>query len=402
MPLFKYKAMSEGGKRIEGEFTANAENEVLAMIRENGYYPIIIEEKLSRKEITFSQSFTRIKAKDLAVFCRQVSTLLEAGADMLNTVNLLRKQSENKKLQNSLDQIYEDIQKGFTLSSAMRKFEYIYPSLLINMVASGEETGQLGSVFEKMAEQFERDTRINGKIKGALVYPAILSVMSIGIVIFLLTFIMPTFVDMFTGSGVELPAPTQFVINLSEGIKKYWYIIIIVIGMAAYAIRVFIRTEEGGKQFDRLKLNLPLIKSTSRKILTMRFARGLSTTLYSGLTMVNALEIVAKVIDNKLIETKLNYIREKVIKGVPLNEALESIEEFPPMLTAMVKIGEESGAIDNILDKTAKFYEQEVEEALQRLTTMIEPIMILIMGVLIGGIVIAMILPMFDMFQTVM
>lgn len=402
MPIFRYKAMNELGKRIEGEFSANAKNEVLAMIRENGYYPILIEEKIQSKELSFSQSFVKVSAKDLAIFCRQFATLLDAGADILNTVNLIRKQTENKKLKASLNEIYEEIQKGYTLSSIMGKFEEVYPKLLVNMVASGEETGQLASVMEKMAEQFERENKINGKIKGALVYPAILSVASIGVVVFLLTFVMPTFIGMFEGSGTELPAPTKFVINLSESMKSNWYLILIVITIVSICLRIIFKTDKGGRVIDKLKLNIPFIKKTTRKIATMRFARGLATTLYSGVTMVNALEIVARVIDNRLIEAKLNFVREKVVKGIPLNEALYIIEEFPPMLIAMVKIGEESGALDSILDKTAKFYEQEVEESLQKLTVMIEPIMLLIMGVIIGGIVIAMVMPMFDMFSTVM
>lgn len=402
MPLFKYKAMTELGKRIEGEFSANTKNEVLAMIRENGFYPILIEEKIQGKDIRFGDSFTKVTAKDLAVFCRQFATLLEAGADILNTVNLIRKQCENKKLKASLNQIHEEIQKGYTLSSIMSKFEDIFPRLLVNMVASGEETGQLASVMNKMAEQFERENKINGKIKGALVYPIILSIISIGAVVLLLTVVMPTFVGMFEGSGTELPGPTKFVMNLSDGIRRNWYIILIVGVIITICLRIFIKTDKGGRYIDKLKLNLPFIKSTTRKIATMRFARGLATTLYSGVTMVTAIEIVARIMDNRLMEAKLNFVREKVVKGIPLNEALHSIEEFPPMLIAMVKIGEESGAIDSILDKTATFYEQEVEEAMQKLTTMIEPIMILVMGVLIGGIVIAMIMPMFEMFNTVM
>ena len=402
MPLFKYKAMTETGKRIEGEFSATTSNEVLAMIRENGFYPVLIEEKVQSKDLNFSDTFTKVTSKDLAVFCRQFATLIEAGADILNTVNLIRKQCENKKLKASLNQIYEELQKGLTLSSVMAKFEDVYPRLLVNMVASGEETGQLGSVMDKMAEQFERDNKINGKIKGALVYPIILSIISIGAVVLLLTVVMPTFVGMFEGSGTELPGPTKFVMSLSNGMISNWYIIVITIVIIIILLRLVLKTDKGGRFIDQMKLNLPIIKNTTRKIATMRFARGLATTLYSGVTMVTAIEIVAKIMDNRLLEAKLNFVREKVVKGIPLNEALHSVEEFPPMLLAMVKIGEESGAIDSILDKTAKFYEQEVEESMQKLTTMIEPIMILVMGVLIGGIVIAMIMPMFEMFNTVM
>jgi type IV pilus assembly protein PilC len=401
MSLFKYKAINEEGKRLEGEFSANSKNEVVTMIRENGYLPLKVEEKIQGKEIKFGDYFSKVKNKDLAVFCRQFSTLLDAGSDILNCIELLRKQSTNKKIKVSLDSIYEDIQKGRTLSGAMDNFTDIYPKILVNMIASGEETGQLSSVMERMAEQFERESRIESKIKGALIYPIILVIVSIAVIIFLLTFVMPTFVEMFESSGVELPGPTKALLGLSSGIKKYWYIVLIVIIGIVFGFRSFIKTDKGIKRLDQLKVTMPGIKNTNKKIITMRFSRGLATTLYSGVSMINAIEIVAKVVGNKLIEEKLMIAREKVVKGVTLNEALNDIEEFPPMLTAMVRIGEESGAIDTILDKTAKFYEQEVEEALQRLTTMIEPIMILIMGVFIGAIVIAMVMPMFDMFKTV-
>lgn len=401
MSLFKYKAINGEGKRLEGEFSANSKNEVVAMIRENGYMPLKVEEKVESRNIQLGDYFSKVKIKDLYIFCRQFATLLDAGSDILNSVNLLRKETSNKKIKKSLDKIYEDIQKGHTLSGAMDSFQDIYPKLLVNMIASGEETGQLSSVIERMAEQFERENKIEGKIKGALTYPLVLVFASIAVVIFLVTFVMPTFVGMFEGSGVELPAPTRVVMAISGGITKYWYIILFVVISVGFAFKTFAKSEKGKKQIDKLKFSIPIVEKTTKNIMALRFSRGLATTLYSGVTMISSIEIVSRVLDNKLVEDKLMMAREKLVKGIALNEALKDIEEFPPMLLAMVKIGEESGAIDTILDKTAKFYEQEVEESLQKLTTMIEPIMILVVGVLIGGIVIAMLLPMFDMFQTV-
>lgn len=401
MPLFKYKAMTEVGKKVQGEFTANNKNEVIAMIRENRFFPISVEEKNKSKEINFGQFLSKVKTKDLAIFCRQFSSLLDAGSDILNSIDLLKKQTENKKMQSSLEEIHEEIQKGYTLSEAMSKFKDIYPSLLVNMIESGEETGQLSLIMERMADQYERENKINSKIRGALTYPIILIFVSIIMVTFLLTFIMPTFVGMFESSGVELPGPTKAVMTMSNGIKNYWYLIIIFIVLLIGGIKNFVKTEKGSKGIDGLKLKFPGLQKTTKKIITMRFARGLSTTLYSGISMIKAIEIVSKIVGNKLIELKLMNAREKVIKGIMLNEALQDIKEFPLMLIAMVKIGEESGSIDNILEKTAQFYEQEVEESLQRMTTLIEPILILIMGLLVGFIVIAMAMPMFDMFKTV-
>jgi type IV pilus assembly protein PilC len=402
MPLFKYSAINGAGKKIQGEFNANNETEVLTMIRENGYYPVKINLQVSSAKLNINKSLNKVKTKDLALFCRQSATLLDAGTDILTAVNLLRKEAENKTLKKSLNEVYEEIQKGVTLSIALSNHENVYPRLLVNMIESGEETGQLAPIMSKMAEQYERESRINGKIKGAFVYPATLSFVSIGVVIFLLTFVMPTFVGMFQGSGVELPGPTKFVMSVSSGIKKYWYLIIGCIFFIIMAVTKYIKTEKGSILIDKLKLNIPIVRVTLRKIITMRFARGLSITLYSGITMVKAIEIVSKIVDNRLIETKLKGVKDRVIKGDMLNEAIKDVKEFPPMLIAMIKIGEESGALDSILEKTSEYYEQEVEASLQKLTTLIEPILILVMGVIVGGIVIAMILPMFDMFQTVM
>ncbi|MCY6355052.1 type II secretion system F family protein [Clostridium sp. ZS2-4] len=401
MPLFKYKAMDEKGKKIQGEFSANNKNEVLAMIRENTYYPLYVEEKVKSKEIDLADVFSKVKIKDLAVFCRQFATLHEAGSDMLNSVNLLRKQSSNKKIRDSLHYIYEDIQKGSTLSSAMKKFENVYPRMLINMIESGEETGTLGIILERMAEQYEKDNKINSKIKGALIYPIILLIASAGVVTFLLTFIMPTFMTMFEGSNMELPGPTKAVMAISSAITNYWYIILLVILLFVLGINIYAKTSLGAKNVDKLKLNFPFIKSINRKIVTLRFTRGLSTILYSGVTMVSALEIVSRVIDNKMVEDTLMEIREKVVKGITLNQAMEHTYIFPTMVISMIKIGEESGSLDDILEKTARFYEQEVEEALSKLTAMVEPILILVVGVLIGFIVIAMMMPMFDMYNSI-
>ncbi|MCY6484580.1 type II secretion system F family protein [Clostridium aestuarii] len=401
MPLFKYKAVNKQGKKVDGRFSANSKNEVLAMIRENSYYPVAIQEVEETKEIDLAAIFSKIKAKDLAVFCRQFYTLLNAGADILNSIQILKQQTQNKRMKASLEDIYEEIQKGSTLSSAFKKYQDVYPELLINMIQSGEDTGNLSTVIERMSEHYEKENNINRKIRGAMVYPIILSVVSVGVIIFLLTFVMPQFVSMFQGSGVELPPITKTMLNISNYIKNYWYIIILFVVLSITILKVLAKTVSGERIIETVKLNFPLIKNTNKKIITSRFARSLSTTLISGVSIINAVEVVSRVVGNKLVEKKLLTAREKITKGMPLAEAIKDIESFPPMLVAMVKIGEESGALDDILEKTADFYDGEVEEALQKLTTMIEPLMILIMGAIVGFIVISMMLPMFDMFKTV-
>ena len=401
MPTFKYKVMNHQGGKIEGTFKANNKNEVLAMIEDNNYYPIEIKEILEREQQDLFESFQKVKTKDLYIFCRQFHTMINAGANISNALDVLRKQTTNKKLKKSLNEAHDDVQKGISLSEALGKHEDVFPDLLINMINTGEVSGNLDIIMSRMASHFEKENKINNQLKSAMVYPMVLAGLSVVVVIFLLTFIMPTFIGMFEGSGVELPAPTRIVMGLSKFIQTKWYILLIVIGGGTYATKTYAKTPAGGLSLDGVKLRLPIIKDTTEKAIVSRFTRTLSTVLASGVTLVQALEVVQKVVGNKVAEKSLEVIKEKVLKGVSLGEALGEATIFPAMLHSMIKIGEESGSLDDILDKTANFYDEELEAGLKRLTTMIEPLMIIVMGVVIGFIVVAMMLPMFEMMNTV-
>ncbi|MBZ9636290.1 type II secretion system F family protein [Clostridium sp. FP1] len=401
MITFKYKVMNHKGEKIEGTFKANSKNEVLAMIEDNNYYPIEIKEVLEREQQDLLESFSKVKTKDLYIFCRQFHTMINAGANISNALDVLRKQTANKKLKKCLNEAYDDVQKGISLSEALAKHNDVFPDLLVNMINTGEVSGNLDIIMSRMASHFEKENKINNQLKSAMVYPMVLAGLSVVVVVFLLTFIMPTFVGMFEGSGVELPAPTRIVMGLSKFIRTKWYILLVVIGGGIYGIKTYTRTPAGRLSLDGLKLKLPIIKDTTEKVIVSRFTRTLSTVLASGVSLVQALDVVQRVVGNKVAEKNLGQVKEKVIKGVSLGEALGETTIFPVMLHSMIKIGEESGSLDDILDKTANFYDEELEAALKRMTTMIEPLMIIIMGVLIGFIVIAMMMPMFDMFKTV-
>lgn len=401
MPTFKYKVMNHQGGKIEGTFKANNKNEVLAMIEDNNYYPIEIKEVLEREEQSLFESFAKVKTKDLYIFCRQFHTMINAGANISNALDVLRNQSTNKKLKKSLNDAHDNVQKGTSLSEALRNHSDVFPDLLINMINTGEVSGNLDVIMSRMASHYEKENKINNQLKSAMVYPMVLAVLSVVVVIFLLTFIMPTFIGMFEGSGVELPGPTKFVMGLSKFIQTKWYILLIVVGGIVYGMKIYARTPVGRLSIDEFKLKLPIIKDITEKVIVSRFTRTLSTVLASGLPLVQALEVVQKVVGNKVAENSLEAIKEKVLKGVSLGEALGEATIFPMMLQSMIKIGEESGSLDDILDKTANFYDEELEAGMKRMTTMIEPLMIIIMGVVIGFIVIAMMLPMFDMMKTV-
>ena len=401
MPTFKYKVMNQQGQKSEGLYKANSKNEVLAMIEDNNYYPIEIKETLAREQKDVFESFSKVKTKDLYIFCRQFHTMINAGANISNALNVLRKQTENKKLQKTLSEAHDDVQKGISLSVALGKHNDVFPDLLINMINTGEVSGNLDVIMSRMATHFEKENKINNQLKSAMVYPTVLGCLSIVVVIFLLTFIMPTFTGMFVGTGVPLPGPTKIVMGLSEFIRTKWYILIAVIGGGIYGMRTYAKTPVGKLAIDGLKLKIPIIKDTTEKVIVSRFTRTLSTVLASGVSLVQALEVVQKVVGNKVAEKSLEKIKDKLLKGVSLGEAIGDESLFPEMLHSMIKIGEESGALDDILDKTANFYDEELESSLKRLTTMIEPLMIIVMGVVIGFIVIAMMMPMFEMTKTI-
>ncbi|WP_244998040.1 type II secretion system F family protein [Clostridium bowmanii] len=393
--------MNHQGEKIDGTFKANSQNEVLAMIEDNNYYPIEIKEVLEREQQDLFESFAKVKTKDLYIFCRQFHTMINAGANISNALDVLRKQTENKKLKKCLDEAYDDVQKGISLSEALAKHNDVFPDLLINMINTGEVSGNLDVIMGRMATHFEKENKINNQLKSAMAYPMVLAGLSVVVVIFLLTFIMPTFAGMFEGSGVALPAPTRIVMGLSKFIQTKWYILIAVIGGAVYGAKTYAKIPAGRLTLDGLKLKLPIIKDTTEKVIVSRFTRTLSTVLASGVALVQALEVVQKVVGNKVAEKALEAIKEKVLKGVSLGEAIGETTIFPIMLHSMIKIGEESGSLDDILDKTANFYDEELEASLKKLTAMIEPLMIIVMGVVIGFIVIAMMLPIFDMGKTV-
>lgn len=398
--IYKYKAIAQNGQIVEGFFDANSEADVVAMIKGNNYLPVSVERDIGADaQIEFFSP--KVKKKDLAVFCRQFFTMVDAGLGIVKCLDILVVQTRNKTLKKALANISEDVQKGFTLSEAMKKHHKIFPTILISMIEAGEVSGNLDTIMERMAVHFEKENRLENKIKSSLIYPSALIVVSIAVVIFMLIFVLPTFVGMFEGSDVPLPGPTRALIAISDSLKTHWFFYIGAIILMTSGLIVFKQTEEGIRFFDNLKIKIPGLKITTSKIITSRFTRTLSTLMSSGIPLIQALEVVGKVVNNVIVQERLYNGVENIRKGVPLSRAVKDVEIFPPMVDSMIKIGEESGALDDILYKTADFYDEEVEASLQRMTTLIEPILIVGMAVVIGFIVIAMALPMFDVVNTI-
>lgn len=397
---YKYVALTKDGFKISGSIESNNESEVISMIRGNNYLPISIERDVE-SEAKVEIFAKKVKKKDLAVFCRQFYTMLDAGLGIVKCLEILSVQTENKTLKKALTEVGEDVQKGVTLSEAMRIHEKVFPSILINMVEAGEVSGNLDTILERMAVHFEKENKTENKVRSSMVYPIVLMVVSIAVVIFMLIFILPTFVGMFEGSDTPLPLPTRILIGLSDFLKSYWYIFIGVVALIVFGISSYINSESGRRFFDSIKLKLPIVKGPTVKIVTSRFTRTLSTLMSSGIPLLRSMEVVSKVVNNKVVEEKLISGIEDIRRGVPLSRMIRDIEIFPPMVDSMVKIGEESGALDDILLKTADFYDEEVDVALTKLTSMLEPLMIVFMALIIGFIVIAMYLPMFEVVNTI-
>ncbi|MEL5899090.1 type II secretion system F family protein [Clostridium sporogenes] len=399
MANFKYRMMNSSGEKLEGVYAAASRQEVIEMIKSNNNYPLKIEEIIENKDMEI-QVFNKVKTKDIAVFCRQFYTMLNSGATITTCLNVLGQQITNKRLKNSILLVDENVRKGLTLSEALKK-EEVFPELLISMVESGEVSGNLDTIMKRMSEHYEKENKLNNKVRGAMIYPIILAILSITIVVGILTFVMPTFVSMFDDNGIELPLPTRMLLATSNFLRTKWYLIILIILAIIYSLKYYFKTETGEITLNRLKLKLPLFKGMNEKIIVSRFTRTLSTVLASGISLIQGLQVVSKVVGNKVIENKILEVRELVIKGGGLSQALKRVGFFPPMLCSMVSIGEESGSLDDILNKTADFYDDELETAIQQFTSMLEPIMILIMGVIIGFMIISIILPVFDMYNQI-
>jgi type IV pilus assembly protein PilC len=392
--------MKEDGTKIEGEFEGNSREAVLTMVTSNGYYPLKIEEIIESQKVEFNIG-GKVKSKDLSIFCRQMYTMLDAGVSITNCLNLLGQQITNKKLKVSILDLEESVKKGEMVSDAMKRHKNVFPGLLRSMVESGEVSGSLDEMMLRLSTHYEKENKTVGKVKSAMIYPIILAIICVCAVTGILTFVMPTFVDLFESSGSELPLMTKIVVGLSKFLNNNIILITLATIAAAVGIAFYKKTESGIYFFCKLSLSIPIYKDLTKKVIVARFTRTLSTLLASGVSLIQALPIVGAVLGNKIAEDALVTIRERVARGEGLSDPIRVEKIFPPMLASMVKIGEESGSLDDILNKTADFYDDEVDQAVTRTTAMLEPILIVVMGVLIGCIVMAIMIPMFSMYDKI-
>jgi type IV pilus assembly protein PilC len=400
MAIFLYRVKTRGGRTLKGEMDAPSAEIVETALRRKGYTEIKIKPKpKDLLEGTFLEG--GVKDRDMVVFSRQFATMINAGVPILQSLQILSEQTENPKLRRRLYSIRADIEGGSSLFDALKKFPDIFDALYTNMVNAGEAGGILDQVLLRLAEYIEKAAKLKAKIKGAMIYPAVVVTVAVIVIAVILIFVIPTFKTMFESMGGSLPAPTVFVINLSNFVVNNF--LALIGGAVAFfvAFKFFYRWEKGQILMDRWVLFLPVFGPLLRKAAVAKFSRTLSTMVASGVPILNALDIVSKTSGNKTVELGVLEARKSIAEGQTLAEPLEETGVFPPMVIHMISIGEATGALDTMLGKIADFYDDEVDVAVESLTSLIEPVMIVFLGVVVGGLVISMYLPIFSIADVV-
>ncbi|MDG5814477.1 type II secretion system F family protein [Chitinispirillales bacterium ANBcel5] len=393
MANYIYVGVTNTGAQVRGEVQAGSKEEVISLLRKKRLRPVSVK----AKGANISLNISSIKLKDISRFTRQFSAMTSAGLPLVQCLDILASQTENKLLAQIIKQVSGDIQGGNTLADAMSKHPKAFNSLYCNMVASGEASGNLDSVLNRLADYQEKAEALRRKIKGAMTYPIIVLVVAVGATAAMLTWVVPTFAQMFVDMGGELPLPTQIVMSISEFLQSY--IIFMILGIIGLVVGLmyYYKTEDGRLRIDAVKLKLPILGDLERKSAVGRFSQTLSTLLSSGVTIIDALSITAKTSGNRVLELGIKKTLERITGGHTIAEPLKETGVFPPMVIHMISVGEKTGDLSEMLMKVSQFYEEEVDAAVEALTSVIEPIMIVVMGAVIGGILVSMYLPMFDM-----
>jgi type IV pilus assembly protein PilC len=400
---YQYSVRDRSGKIVSGTLEAESQSAVAGKLKQMGYAPISISEHKAgmKTEIKVPGFGGKIKLKDLAVMSRQFAVMINAGLSLLRSLTILSEQTENKALASVLGEVRNDIETGTALSAAMAKHPKAFPPLMVNMTRAGEIGGFLDSVLLQIAENYEAEVKLRGKVKSAMTYPVVVFIMAILASIGMLLFIVPIFAHLFDDLGGTLPAPTRVLIFLSDLLKKFFPVFIVAFfGFSIFWAKVK-HTEKARNIVDPIKLKVPVFGKLFQKIALARFARNLGTMLRSGVPILQSLEIVADTTGNVVLGRAVRDVQESVRTGETLCRPLENHPVFPPMVVQMMSVGEDTGALDTMLAKIAEFYDQEVEATAEALTALIEPLMIAVIGSIIGGMIIALYMPIFKVFDLI-
>jgi len=397
MPTFVWEGKNREGKTVRGEIEAPNIGVVKFSLRRQGITPINVAPKTKTLSDYFTFLSGSVKEKEIAVFIRQFGTMLNAGVPVVRALDVLGNQQKNKYFKKIIQEIKADVEGGATLAESFKKYPKIFDELFVNMVAAGETGGVLDQTLDRVAAYKEKALALKKKVKGAMTYPLITLAVAIAVLTVILIYVIPSFEKIFVDFGAALPAPTMFVINLSNWFRQYFgYIFLSIIGMIV-AIRLMSRTEKGKFFLDNFLLKLPVFGNLLQKTAIARFSRTLSTMLQSGVPILQSLDIVAKTAGNKVVEKQLQKVKLEVSRGQTLAAPMGEAKIFPPLVVQMTAVGEETGELENMLAKIADFYEEEVDAAVEALTSMLEPMMMVFLGGMIGGLVVALYLPIFKL-----
>jgi len=399
MPMFEYTARSQTGQIQKGQMDVANKDDVTAYLRKNRLIMVSVREQ--PKQIKFSLGGPRIKTRDIVIFTRQFATMINAGLPLVQSLNILAAQTENKALAEVTRSVVYDVESGNTLADAFSKHPKAFSALYVNMVAAGEAGGILDTILLRLATFLEKNDALVRKVKGAMIYPGVIISVAMVAIVILLIFVIPTFQGMFASANMELPLPTRIVIGMSNFLTHFWWAILAVIGGAVFAIRSYYASPSGRLQIDAMLLKAPVLGDVIRKSAVSRFTRTLGTLVSSGVSILEGLEITAKTAGNQVVHNAVMESRQSIAGGETIAAPLEKSKVFPPMVISMIAVGEQTGGLDEMLSKIADFYDEEVDVAVSALLSLMEPAMIVVLGVIVGGMVIAMYLPIFDMMNTV-
>lgn len=397
MPIFQYEAKFLNGEVRKGKIDAVDENAVRAALRSMNAYPLSIKE-MGKGTIDLGK-ISPVKIKDIAIFCRKFSYILLSGMNIVKALEILKEETENRKLAEAVTMLYDDVQKGRGLSVSMKNYS-VFPEMLVNMVAVGEASGNLDGIMVRMADYYDKEFEQSQKVKQAMTYPAIIAIVAIIVVNLLIIFVLPKLLGSMMEEPDSLPLSTQILLGISNFMRTYWYIILFVVAALIALIKIRKKNEKSIER-DRSKLRIPIFGKLSLKVAQAKFARTFGMLLSSGLPVIESMEISSRVLGNKYLEFLLEQCVEDVKRGVSISASLKAKNVFSTMLIQMIKIGEESGTLDDILSKTAVFYDKEAETATAQMTTMIEPLIIIVLAVVVGFIILSIILPMYDSFEAI-
>jgi type IV pilus assembly protein PilC len=394
MATFTYTARTVSGELKSATIDAQTKDDAMAQLRRQRLNVVKIDEQAVKKKVGGSVSM-----RDIVIFTRQFSTMINAGLPLVQALDILAKQSENPALKEVTKAVVFDVESGNTVADALSKHPKAFSELYVNMVAAGEAGGILDTILLRLATFMEKNDALVRKVKGAMIYPGvIMSVAGIAIVV-LLVFVIPVFEGMFGSAGLELPLPTQIVIGASRFLKSYWWAVGLVVFALQYVVRKYYATDGGKRNIDALMLRMPVLGDVLRKTAVSRFSRTLGTLISSGVSILDGLEITAKTSGNRVIQDAIMGSRASIAGGDTISAPLAKSNVFPPMVISMIAVGEQTGGLDEMLSKIADFYDEEVDAAVSGLLSLMEPVMIVFLGVVVGGMVVAMYLPIFDMIQ---